>query len=207
MTRTDIDESDYFRQLLRDPQLADSPGAKLVQLKLVAQLLDDMRLNTPKTAIAICSMSGGKDLVSTYGTSGHYESSYEKALPHSVQFAEFLQASDAPVWCKDLIRVELWQGCSDASPELMESIKAIVQAHDHKDGMTYLIVGSNVPATIRTIDGYLETSIWKAGTFLWMLGFDPVKLIVEVEAKPGIMLFSPEDDSEGSNIRYIADEE
>jgi hypothetical protein len=204
MSNSKVDESDYFRVVLRHPERFGDVGARLVQTKLIAHLLDSLQRHTPRTVVGLCGLDGARQMILSYGEEGYYEGAYEQAQPHAIQFVRYLLGCDVPAWCKDLARVELWQSFLRLESEERSVAQAICRAIDHKAGMSYMVVESDVPAAIQSVDGYLSTTISGAARLLWLLGFEPVKLLVEVPRRPGIVVFEPREDVGAPAVRYLA---
>lgn len=195
-------ESDYFRKVLRHPPDVRQTGAHFVWLRLMSQMLLDVEEWAPHFAYALCADRHSLDYLSQYGSSGYFERTYSRGIPHILSFVEYFLESPAEPWLKDLARVEAWHsahkmGVGDGIREQLSDLLQITQ----EPSRSYTIVGCDVLSVLQSIVGYRATTMSRVAHLLWMLGISPVRLLSEPSAAPGIIVF--ETNEEAINMTYV----
>ncbi|MEW8290629.1 MAG: hypothetical protein AB2672_08840 [Candidatus Thiodiazotropha endolucinida] len=194
-TSAPIDDSDYFRKLLRNPPDQNTPGAHLVWMKLMAQVLSDIDTWAPNFAIALSAEYRSLDRLVPYGVDGNYERKFLDGIPHIFSFLSYFLNTDAPLWIKDLFRTETWVAAHkrDMTAERRHFLQQLLSIEEY-NGQIYTSVSCDVVSVIQNIIGYRSTTISRVSHLLWMLQSAPVTPVLSPEEKPGIVVFRDGED-------------
>lgn len=205
LTVSDELEPDYFRRLLKHPPESRDAGAHLVWVRLMSQMLLNLEGWAPHFAYALCTHERALTYLSQYGSTGHFEQSYARGIPHVMSFVEYFLDAPADLWLKDLARVEVWH--ASHRPSVHDEVRALLASAlgiSSESDRSYTIVGYDILSILQSIVGYRSTTASRVAPLLWMLGISPIRLVIEPKTAPGIVVFKRNEDA--TTMTYVSAE-